>query len=124
MTVTVIDTGKMTSFSDVMATLKKEGGSFAISLPADWLQGRTAYGGLSASLCLEATLRTFPELPPLRAAQFCFVGPATGVLRATASRLRQGKSTAFISADIEGEGGLAARGTFCLASGAVHRSIM
>lgn len=104
---------EMTSFSAVLAALTREGDHFAIELAPDWLQGRTAYGGLSAALCLEATLRTFPDLPPLRSAQFCFVGPATGVLRARPSILRQGKSTAFTTADIEGESGLAARATFC-----------
>ncbi|MDE3176311.1 MAG: thioesterase family protein [Pseudomonadota bacterium] len=101
----------MTSFSDLLRGLQRDGDGFAISLPPDWLQGRTAYGGLSAALCLEATLRSFPDLPPLRSAQFCFVGPATGALRATAAVLRQGKSTAFISADLDGESGLAARAT-------------
>lgn len=110
---TATHAGEMTSFSDLLDGLQREGDHFAISLPADWLQGRTAYGGLSAALCLEATLKTFPDLPPLRSAQFCFVGPATGTLRANASILRQGKSTAFTTADLEGESGLAARATLC-----------
>ncbi len=102
-----------TAFSRLLANLEHHEDQFAIELPSDWLQGRTAYGGLSAALCLEATLRTFPNLPPLRSAQFAFVGPATGALKVSSSMLRRGKSTAFTSADLKGEVGLAARATFC-----------
>jgi acyl-CoA thioesterase len=107
------DTQTLTPFSRLIAALEEQGDHFTIALPSDWLQGRTAYGGLSAALCLQATLQSFPDLPPLRSAQFAYVGPATGVLRVTATMLRRGKSAAFTSADIEGENGLAARATFC-----------
>jgi acyl-CoA thioesterase len=102
-----------TTFSRMLAALDSRGDHFTIELPADWLQGRTAYGGLSAALCLEATLREMPDLPPLRSAQFAFVGPAVGVLRITSTVLRQGKSTVFTSADLEGEKGTALKATFC-----------
>jgi hypothetical protein len=108
-----MDVATLTNFSRMLRTLERQADHFTIALPSDWLQGRTAYGGLSAALCLQATLRTFPDLPPLRSAQFSFIGPATGALRVTANMLRQGKSTAFTSADLEGENGLAARATFC-----------
>lgn len=101
------------SFAQMIAALGQQGDHFAIAVPSDWLQGRTAYGGLSAALCLEASLRTFADLPPLRSAQFAYVGPATGVLRIRTAMLRRGKSTVFTSADLEGEDGLAARATFC-----------
>ena len=110
---TVTDTATSTGFSRILDALERKTDHFTIALPSDWLQGRTAYGGLSAALCLQTTLQTFSGLPPLRSAQFAFVGPATGVLRITATMLRQGKSTAFANADLEGESGLAARATFC-----------
>src|SRR6516225_10431901 len=99
---TATDAATWTNFSQMIAALERPADHFTIALPSDWLQGRTAYGGLSAALCLQATLRTFPDLPPLRSAQFSFIGPATGALRVTANMLRQGKSTAFTSADLEG----------------------
>ena len=108
-----IDHATLTGFSKMLGTLAAVDDQFVISLPADWLQGRTAYGGLSASLCLEATLRAFADLPPLRSAQFAFIGPATGDLRITPKILRQGKSAVFTSVDLEGEAGLAVRATFC-----------
>jgi acyl-CoA thioesterase len=108
-----MDAARSTNFSDMLGSLEQYANHLTIALPSDWLQGRTAYGGLSAALCLEATRRTYPDLPPLRSAQFSFVGPASGILRVTATMLRRGKSAAFASADLEGEGGLAARATFC-----------
>ena len=111
------DHATLTSFSTMLGTLAAVDDQFAISLPADWLQGRTAYGGLSAALCLEATLRAFADLPPLRSAQFAFIGPATGDLRITPKVLRQGKSAVFTSVDLEGEAGLAVRAIFCFGAG-------
>jgi hypothetical protein len=107
----------LTDFSTMMGTLDAAADGFTISLPADWLQGRTAYGGLSAALCLQASLRALPGLPPLRSAQFAFVGPATGELHIRPSVLRQGKSAAFVGVDLEGEAGLAVRATLCFGAG-------
>jgi hypothetical protein len=85
---------ELTAFSSMLATLVAVDDHYAITLPADWLQGRTAYGGLSASLCLQATLLAQPDLPPLRSAQFSFIGPASGALRIRPQLLRQGTSRA------------------------------
>lgn len=107
----------LTPFSELIAALSHAGDDSAIDLPADWLQGRTAYGGLSAAVCLEAVLRRFPEAPPLRSAQFCFVGPASGRLNVRVAALRRGKSTLHVGADLSGESGLALRATFCFGLG-------
>lgn len=107
----------MTPFSDLLAqTVQTSEGQtdqgWASRVSEDWLQGRTLYGGLSAALCLNAALRTFEDLPPLRSAQFAFVGPATGEVTAAPSLLRQGKSAAFVAVDLTGEAGLASRALF------------
>lgn len=81
-----------------------------MTLPPDWLQGRTAFGGLSAALCWEATRRVDGAIPPLRSAQFAFVGPASGRLRIEPTLLRRGKSAAFYSVDLFGDDALAVRG--------------
>ena len=104
---------ELTPFSSLTAAMQQEGNHQIINLPSDWLQGRTAYGGLSAALCLEATLRGDPNLPPLRSAQFCFIGPATGQLTISPSILRKGKSTVFVGVNLTGENGLAVRATMC-----------
>jgi acyl-CoA thioesterase len=106
-------TSGLTGFSQMMDGLQADADAFSITLPDDWLQGRTAYGGLSAALCLAATLRAMPGLAPLRSAQFAFIGPATGALRITPFVLRQGKSAVFAGVDLAGDSGLAVRATLC-----------
>lgn len=106
-----------TGFANMLATLALRDGVSTICLPADWLQGRTAYGGLSAALCLQACQNALPELPPLRSAQFAFMGPATGDLQITPVMLRQGKSAAFVGVDLVGDSGLAVRATLCFGAG-------
>jgi acyl-CoA thioesterase len=83
------------------------------TVPEDWAQGRTLYGGISASLCGAAARRAFTDLPPLRSALVAFIGPASGTVRMTPSVLRRGKSTAFIGVDLASEGAIAARTIFC-----------
>jgi hypothetical protein len=58
---------------------------------------------------VEAALRAAPDLPPLRSAQFTFIGPASGPLTITPTILRRGKSAVFIGVDLSGEAGLATR---------------
>lgn len=108
---------ELTPFSCLTAAMQLDNDNQTITLPPDWLQGRTAYGGLSAALCLEATHRSVQNLPPLRSAQFCFVGPAAGQLTVKADVLRQGKSTILVGTDLTGESGLAVRSTLCFGSG-------
>lgn len=110
-------TDDLTAFSSMLATMTAVDAHHTITLPPDWLQGRTAYGGLSAALCVQATLRAHPNLPPLRSAQFSFIGPASGELRITPRLLRQGKSAAFIGVDLEGDSGLAVRAMLCFGAG-------
>lgn len=103
----------ITPFSELIAGLQLNDSHQAIELPDDWLQGRTAYGGLTAALSLLSAQKMVEDLPPLRSAQFCFLGPAVGTLRLTPRVLRRGKSVVFIAVDVEGEMGLAARATLC-----------
>ncbi len=58
-------------------------------------------------------MRRFPDLPPLRSAQFVFIGPATGRLRIKPTELRRGKSTVFVGVDLHGDDGLATRAMLC-----------
>jgi acyl-CoA thioesterase len=99
----------MTSFTDLMSSVSEDNGNYCVTVPADWQQGRTTYGGLSAALCTEVAARAVPELPPLRAAQFAFIGPASGPLSISASVLRRGKSAVFVGVDLSGDAGLATR---------------
>ncbi len=103
----------MTTYADLIDLFAAApGAAFHGRVPADWLQGRTFYGGLSAALCLEGALKAYPGLPPLRSAEIAFIGPAEGEVTVTAQVLRQGKSVTFVNADLSGESGLAARAIF------------
>lgn len=103
----------MMSFTTLMASMVKHDDTCAITATEDWLQGRTIYGGLAAAFCLEAVSQQLGDMPPLRSAQFAFVGPATGTVTIRPSILRKGKSTVFAGADLSGEAGLATRATLC-----------
>jgi len=100
-------------FSELMNSVQRAGEVWAVHVSDDWLQGRTVYGGLAAALCLEAAQRQFPDLPPLRSAQFSFIGPADGQLTIAPILLRKGKSTVFAGVELHGDSGLATRATLC-----------
>ncbi|MEG3145881.1 thioesterase family protein [Sphingomonas sp. RT2P30] len=102
----------MTALRDILAEATPIEGGFRTAIPADWLQGRTAYGGLSSALALHAAQAVEPDLPPLRSAQVSFIGPLSGDISVTATKLRRGRNAAFIQADIVSEAGLGFRATF------------
>lgn len=106
----------MTPIADILAAGTPIEGGFRTSIPADWLQGRTSYGGLSSALALHAAQGIEPDLPPLRSAQIAFIGPLSGAVSVTATRLRRGRNAAFIQADIVSDAGLGFRATFVFMS--------
>lgn len=106
----------MTSLPQLLADAVPTDNGFTTEIPANWLQGRTAYGGLSSALALAAAKRIEPDLPPLRSAQVAFVGPLAGPVTVTATKLRRGRNAAFIQTDIVSEAGLGLRTNFVFMS--------
>ena len=104
----------MTTIGQILAGLEPiaDGPGWRGNIPDTWLQGRTAYGGLSAAIALHCAMQSDTDLPPLRSAQVSFIGPLAGPILVTAHRLRRGKNAAFIQADIESAAGLGLRCTF------------
>lgn len=102
----------MTSLPALLAQAQRSETGFTTEIPSNWLQGRTAYGGLSTALALAAAKQIEPDLPPLRSAQIAFIGPLAGPVTVTATKLRRGRNAAFIQADIVSEAGLGLRTTF------------
>lgn len=99
-------------YSELIAGLKRgTAGRIETTIPDDWMQGRTTYGGLTAALCLEAALELVPDMP-VRAAQVAFIGPVGGDVVISPSVLRRGKSSAFVNADLVSEEGIMARCLF------------
>lgn len=102
----------MTSLAEVIGALAPTGdGGWRAMVPEGWLQGRTAYGGLSAALALHAAKATEGDLPPLRSMHVAFVGPVSGEATARARLLRRGRNAAFVEAEVSGEAGVGARAT-------------
>jgi acyl-CoA thioesterase len=97
--------------------LTEAGGAFAVEAPEGWTQGRTLYGGMTAALCAEAARRGFPDLPPLRSAQFAFTGAAAGRLRFEPALIRQGRSSSFVAVDGFAEAGQVVRALFAHGAG-------
>jgi acyl-CoA thioesterase len=97
----------MTPFSTVLASMSAAGDTYRAHVPEDWQQGRTTFGGMTAALCLAATARAVPDLPPLRSAQFTFVGPAGGDVEIVTRLLRRGKSSVFGAVELSSDGALA-----------------
>ena len=116
----------MTSLAQVIAGLHRTGDGWHGLVPETWLQGRTAYGGLSAALALHAAMDADVDLPPLRSALVAFVGPLHGAITVRTELLRRGRNAAFVQADVTSDAGLGLRATFvfmrAVESGVEHRT--
>src|SRR5690606_7622189 len=102
----------MTSLRAVIDQLAQEDEHCLIDAPPAWSQGRTLYGGMTAALAYEAVKRTYADLPPLRSAQFAFIGPASGRLRFSSTLLRRGGSSTIVAAACANDEGQVARSLF------------
>ena len=102
----------MTSVRTILEALEPVAGGWRGHIPDSWLQGRTAYGGLSSAIALHAAQASEPDLPALRSAQIAFIGPLAGEITVGTERLRRGRNATFIQADISSEAGLGLRATF------------
>ena len=88
----------------------------SFEVPESWTQGRTAFGGLTASLAVEAARRAHgPDLPPLRSAQFAFTAPAVDSVEVATRMLRQGRSTTSIMVECTSRSEVAALSTLVFA---------
>jgi acyl-CoA thioesterase len=115
-----VTTNAATPFSDVLDQLERARNAFHAKPSEEWRQGRTLFGGLSAALAVSAAQQAFPDLPPLRSAQFAFSGPAMGDLELTPRVLRAGKSTTFV--EVHGQSNDETSMTAILVFGATRRS--
>jgi len=87
-------------FSQVLDSLALQGGVWSAPVPADWMQGRSVFGGLQSALALRAMRALVPADLPLRALQTTFVAPVSGTVVLEARVLRTGKSVVHAEARI------------------------
>ena len=96
-----------------MASAQPCEGGFRAEIPEEWLQGRTAYGGLSTALAYEAARRVGgADLPPLRSAQIAMIAPVFGEVAVTAREVRRGRNVVWIGAELSTDQGLAISASF------------
>jgi acyl-CoA thioesterase len=95
-----------TDFSTVLASIEPaHNGTLHVTVPPDWLQGRTVFGGMQMALATRAMRSSMPadaRALPLRSAQITFVGPVSGSepVELRAGLLRQGRSTLHARCDL------------------------
>jgi acyl-CoA thioesterase len=106
------DTSPATNLDQLLASAAQGDGAWAHHIGPDWMQGRTAYGGISAALALDTVLRDHPGDAPLRTAQVSFVGPVGGETSTTTRLLRQSKSSRFVAADLSSDAGYGTNALF------------
>lgn len=74
-------------------------GAIDFEVAGDWLQGRSAFGGLQAAFGVAAMREHVPAGIPLRTLQVTFIAPVpVGTVRAVAQVLRVGKSATQVEA--------------------------
>lgn len=100
------------SLPELLAEMAWTDTAARLTIGEGWLQGRTAYGGLSAALALGAVLQRWTDLPPLRSTQIAFIGPLAGEVEIVPTLLRRGRTAAFVQADIRAGDALGLRAAF------------
>ncbi|HET6338479.1 MAG TPA: thioesterase family protein [Polyangiales bacterium] len=89
----------MTSFSELLARATTDASGSSLSVPDDWMQGRSVFGGLQVAFALQAMRAIVPDAP-LRTLQASFVAPVSGTMRARTRILRQGKNATQVETRI------------------------
>jgi acyl-CoA thioesterase len=102
----------MTGFAARLAAAEAIDGGFAFDITDDWLQGRTAYGGLTSALALAAAQRLDPDLPPLRSGQFAMIAPLAGRVEERAWIVRKGRNATWVAAELSNEKGVGFTASF------------
>lgn len=101
-----------TCFTNLLSSFRPEGAGLTTDVPTNWMQGRTAYGGLTSGLMLGAVQRLHADLPPIRSALVNFTGPVSAPPTITSEMMRQGRNVTTVAARAEVEGKPVATATF------------
>jgi acyl-CoA thioesterase len=94
-------------FSRLLSSSKEEHGAWKTTVPDDWMQGRSVFGGLQGALAVRAMRSCVAPDVPLRVLQMTFIAPApAGDATVRPLVLRAGKSATHVEARLFGGGEL------------------
>lgn len=103
-------------FAAFLDSVERTPSGLSADIPESWKQGRTAYGGVSAALCLSAARSQLEMDRPLRSALIAFVGPASGPVSVACEALRAGRTAASVRARLSGKAGIGTEAVFTFAA--------
>jgi acyl-CoA thioesterase len=106
------ETTATSALDALLSTLRVEDGAATALIDEGWMQGRTAYGGISSAVALAATMALHPTETPLRYAQISFVGPVGGACTVRTRELRRSKSSLFVEAGVSSDQGFGTAAVF------------
>ncbi len=106
------ETTTISPLDSLLSTLRIDGEAATAHIDEGWMQGRTAYGGISSAVALAGTMLLHPTETPLRYAQISFVGPVGGDCRVATRVLRQSKSSLFVDAGVSSDQGFGTAAVF------------
>jgi acyl-CoA thioesterase len=95
------------TIASLLEPITGQPGPARLTHAADWMQGRTLYGGASALIAYIMATRAFPGLPPLRAGQVAFVAPVGEDIELSAAIIRQGRNVTQVRSELHADGKLA-----------------
>lgn len=106
------ETTSTAALDALLSTLRVEDGAASAHIDEGWMQGRTAYGGISSAVALAGTMALHATEAPLRYAQISFVGPVGGDCTVETRVLRRSKSSLFVEAGVSSEQGFGTAAVF------------
>ncbi|KQM13806.1 thioesterase family protein [Novosphingobium sp. Leaf2] len=102
----------MASLAELLAGAEPLDNGFTVHITPDWLQGRTAYGGLTSAIALAAARNAFPDVPPLRSGQFSMIAPLAGRIEARARVVRKGRNVTWVASELRDDQGVGFSASF------------
>jgi acyl-CoA thioesterase len=100
------------SLADLVNSMRPEGERLVAHLSPWWMQGRTAFGGITAALALASVRAKLPDLPELRSMQVAFLRPILQDVAFEVTLIRSGRTASFVQVDAISDDALGARMTF------------